>query len=359
MPPPQLAPKLPRLPPILHNSYQNPTSSCSKGPRGLSVLMQLTSIFTRTSISPGLWLRQWESRYAIRAGRNFVVIPSFEGDRLCLHLCDITECREPAYCPSHRFAIPVRKSLVRQRPEPHPEGISRYGAIPHFFMRQRASHGIPRRLTSRPCGRDSRCGLRRYERVFTWDHSHAGQISYPTRNFAEHCYNRSSRSTGSAGRSFPPASPRRRGARTISSSRRISSEMVGVWSLRILWSPESFLLIFRTSHIVTAIPRAAVTPPSESRVVEDSPGFPAYGRLRTASSPTRGAAASSTYGGVPTLGTCVTRHSITSISSTNTRDCGLGHFCLAPHVAMGVGLYLHLRTGGKSPKRSLGLACSL
>ena len=83
-----LAPMLQSLPPILHKSYQNPTSSYSKGPRGLSVLMQLTSIFTRTSISPGLWLRQWESRYAIRAGRNFVVIPSFEGDRLCLHLCD-------------------------------------------------------------------------------------------------------------------------------------------------------------------------------------------------------------------------------------------------------------------------------
>ena len=70
LPPPRLAPELQRLPPILHNSYQNSTSSCSKGPRGLSVLMQLTSIFTRTSISPGLWLRQWESRYAIRAGRN-------------------------------------------------------------------------------------------------------------------------------------------------------------------------------------------------------------------------------------------------------------------------------------------------
>ena len=61
---------LPSLPPILHNAYQNPTSSCSKGPRGLSVLLQLTSIFTRTSISLGLWLRQWRNRYAIRAGRN-------------------------------------------------------------------------------------------------------------------------------------------------------------------------------------------------------------------------------------------------------------------------------------------------
>ena len=70
MPPPWLAPELPRLPPILHNPHQDPTSSCSKGPRGLSVLPQLTSIFTRTSISPGLWLRQRGSRYAIRAGRN-------------------------------------------------------------------------------------------------------------------------------------------------------------------------------------------------------------------------------------------------------------------------------------------------
>ena len=53
-----LAPMLQSLPPILHKSYQTPTSSYSKGPRGLSVLMQLTSMFTRTSISPGLWLRQ-------------------------------------------------------------------------------------------------------------------------------------------------------------------------------------------------------------------------------------------------------------------------------------------------------------
>src|SRR5580704_9484608 len=95
--PPQLAPRLQSLPPILHNPYQSSTSSCSKGPRGLSVLMQLTSIFTRTSISPGLWLRQWESRYAIRAGRNFVVIPSFEGDRLCLHLCRLSMILEGSY----------------------------------------------------------------------------------------------------------------------------------------------------------------------------------------------------------------------------------------------------------------------
>ncbi len=45
-------------------------SSCSEGPGGLSVLLREASIFTRSAISPGLWLRQRGSRYAIRAGRN-------------------------------------------------------------------------------------------------------------------------------------------------------------------------------------------------------------------------------------------------------------------------------------------------
>ena len=70
MAPHWLAPMLPSLPPILHNAIQDSTPSYSEGPWGLTVLPQLTSIFTRTSISPGLWLRQRGSRYAIRAGRN-------------------------------------------------------------------------------------------------------------------------------------------------------------------------------------------------------------------------------------------------------------------------------------------------
>src|SRR4029079_544160 len=41
--PPRLTPQLPRLPPILHNEYRNPIPSCSKGPRGLSVLPRETS----------------------------------------------------------------------------------------------------------------------------------------------------------------------------------------------------------------------------------------------------------------------------------------------------------------------------
>ena len=56
--PPRLTPQFPSLPPILHSIYRNPTSNCSKGPRGLSVLLRETSIFTRRAISPGLWLRQ-------------------------------------------------------------------------------------------------------------------------------------------------------------------------------------------------------------------------------------------------------------------------------------------------------------
>ena len=45
-------------------------SSCSKAPRGLSVLLQVTGIFTGTTISPSLLLRQYTNRYAFRAGRN-------------------------------------------------------------------------------------------------------------------------------------------------------------------------------------------------------------------------------------------------------------------------------------------------
>src|SRR5438477_9616023 len=59
------------------------------------------------------------------------------------------DSREPASCPGLRFATarPYRQALTG--PEPHPEGISRYGAIPH--SRQRASHGIPpRTLSMRP-----------------------------------------------------------------------------------------------------------------------------------------------------------------------------------------------------------------
>ena len=58
------------LPPILYINYRNPVSSCSKAPWGLSVLSQVTSIFTSTTISPGTLSRQRPNHYAFRAGQN-------------------------------------------------------------------------------------------------------------------------------------------------------------------------------------------------------------------------------------------------------------------------------------------------
>ena len=58
------------LPPILHISSSAPLQSCSKGARGLSVQPRVLRIFTENSISLSRCWRQWESRYAIRAGRN-------------------------------------------------------------------------------------------------------------------------------------------------------------------------------------------------------------------------------------------------------------------------------------------------
>ena len=69
-PPPMLAHRLPRLPPILYKPYPSSISSCSKAPWGLSVLSRVTCIFTGIKISPDLSLRQRPSRYAIRAGQN-------------------------------------------------------------------------------------------------------------------------------------------------------------------------------------------------------------------------------------------------------------------------------------------------
>ena len=58
------------IPPILYINYQNPVSSYSKAPWGLSVLSQLAGIFTGITISPSPSLRQCPNHYAFRAGRN-------------------------------------------------------------------------------------------------------------------------------------------------------------------------------------------------------------------------------------------------------------------------------------------------
>ena len=58
------------LPPILYMQYRIPVSNWSKAPWGLSVLAQVTSIFTGISISPGALLRQCPNHYAFHAGQN-------------------------------------------------------------------------------------------------------------------------------------------------------------------------------------------------------------------------------------------------------------------------------------------------
>ena len=70
MTPQRLAPSLQSLPPILYMPRLVPISGYSKGPRGLSVLVRVTSVFTGITTSPGPWRRQCSDRYAIRAGRN-------------------------------------------------------------------------------------------------------------------------------------------------------------------------------------------------------------------------------------------------------------------------------------------------
>jgi hypothetical protein len=68
--PSELALQLQSLPPILHISARKSMSSCSKGARGLSVQLREAGIFTGTTNSLSLSLRQRPTRYAIHAGRN-------------------------------------------------------------------------------------------------------------------------------------------------------------------------------------------------------------------------------------------------------------------------------------------------
>jgi hypothetical protein len=70
LPPASPQARLLRLPPILRRPGPTPRPGCSKAPRGLFVLSQVTRIFTGTSISPSPPSRQCSSRYAFRAGRN-------------------------------------------------------------------------------------------------------------------------------------------------------------------------------------------------------------------------------------------------------------------------------------------------
>ena len=57
------------LPPTLYIYNRIAITRCSKAPRGLSVLLRETRIFTGATFSPSLSLRQFPSRYAFHAGR--------------------------------------------------------------------------------------------------------------------------------------------------------------------------------------------------------------------------------------------------------------------------------------------------
>ena len=70
MAPHKLTPMTHSLPPILYINYRNPVSNYSKAPWGLSVLSQVTSIFTSTTISPSTLSRQRPNHYTFRAGQN-------------------------------------------------------------------------------------------------------------------------------------------------------------------------------------------------------------------------------------------------------------------------------------------------
>jgi hypothetical protein len=69
-----------------------PVASCSKAPRGLSVLPRVTCIFTGTSVSPSAWPRQRPTRCAIRAGRN---LP----DKEFRYLRTVHRCYSPQISP--------------------------------------------------------------------------------------------------------------------------------------------------------------------------------------------------------------------------------------------------------------------
>jgi len=100
--PPNLAIRLQSLPPILHIPNRRSLRSCSKGARGLSVPPRVAGIFTGKSISLSPWLRQWGSRYAIRAGRNFVRSRGFPRAQTI----PSPDRSEPRISPSVYFRLP-------------------------------------------------------------------------------------------------------------------------------------------------------------------------------------------------------------------------------------------------------------
>ena len=87
-----------RVPPTLRITHQSPISAYSKGARGLSVLLRVCGIFTATTVSPSISLRQSLSRYKIRAGRN-LPDKEFRYLRTVIVTADIHGGLEPELAP--------------------------------------------------------------------------------------------------------------------------------------------------------------------------------------------------------------------------------------------------------------------
>ena len=101
MTPPELAPWLQSLPPMLHMLHLCPMSSCSKAPRGLLVLVRTDGIFTANALSPSPSPRQCPNHYSIRAGQN---LPDKEFRYLRTVIVTAAVHRG---CSSHREALPL------------------------------------------------------------------------------------------------------------------------------------------------------------------------------------------------------------------------------------------------------------
>jgi hypothetical protein len=119
-------------------------------------------------------LRQRPSRYAIRAGRNFVTLPCYQGDRLCLHLDRTVMTRSVEYVrhiESPRLApaidLPPRNL---QRGCDSDWSLSTRDQSLRGHTATKSGRGLPTALPSGSrlvLARGTRVGIRRYERDWT------------------------------------------------------------------------------------------------------------------------------------------------------------------------------------------------
>ena len=115
MTPLKLALKLLSLPPILYINHLDPVSSCSKAPWGLSVLSQVTSIFTSTTISPSTLSRQllqhWAGVSSYTSSFDLAETYVFVKQLLGTILCDLASTRHPLF-RSYGVSLPSSLTML-------------------------------------------------------------------------------------------------------------------------------------------------------------------------------------------------------------------------------------------------------